>query len=319
MGPPVAAVASSRLQTVSVGVVVPGEVLASGVAGLSSWVTAVAAAGLDHVAVGDHVSFRGGRGNDALVVASVIAGLHPTLPIHTAVFLLALRHPVVVARQVATLTSLAPGRLVLGVGAGGDDPHELEVCGIDPASRGSRLDECIAILRPLLDGQSVTFHGRHLTVVDASVLPAPSVPVPLLVGGRSDAAVRRAGRCGDGWLGIWVSPSRFAEGVSTAASAAADAGRPAPTRHAMQVWCGLDEDQDLATAWLTEAMEDFYGVPFERFARWSPAGDPAQVAAALERYVGAGCNCFNLIPRGPDVLEAVAAAGEVRRLLNGAC
>jgi alkanesulfonate monooxygenase SsuD/methylene tetrahydromethanopterin reductase-like flavin-dependent oxidoreductase (luciferase family) len=91
---------------------------------------------------------------------------------------------------------------------------------------------------------------------------------PLIVGGRSDAAIRRAGRYGDGWLGIWNSPRRFAAAVETASEEAARAGRPrAPGRHAMQVWCGLADSREAARACLAPAMEAFYQLPFERFER----------------------------------------------------
>jgi alkanesulfonate monooxygenase SsuD/methylene tetrahydromethanopterin reductase-like flavin-dependent oxidoreductase (luciferase family) len=108
-------------------------------------------AGVDHVGTVDHVSFGAGAGRDGLIDATAIAMAHPALPVHVAVYLLALRHPVPVARQLSTFAELAPGRLVLGVGIGGEDRHEVAVCGMDPASRGRRMDECLAILRRLLD------------------------------------------------------------------------------------------------------------------------------------------------------------------------
>jgi alkanesulfonate monooxygenase SsuD/methylene tetrahydromethanopterin reductase-like flavin-dependent oxidoreductase (luciferase family) len=162
----------------------------------------VGEAGIDYVCCGDHVSFFG-LGFDGLVQATALAMLHPTLPVHLGVYLLPLRHPVLVARQLADFAGLAPGRLVLGVGVGGEDRHEVSVCGVDPATRGSRMDECLAIVRQLLDGSAVSFHGAFFDLDEAVIAPAPAAPIPIIVGGRSDAAVRRAGRLGDGWLGIW--------------------------------------------------------------------------------------------------------------------
>ena len=72
--------------------------------------------------------------------AAVLAALHPTLPVHTGVYLLPLRHPVLVARQIADLGRVAPGRLVFGVGIGGEDRHEVAICGVDPATRGRRMN-----------------------------------------------------------------------------------------------------------------------------------------------------------------------------------
>src|SRR5215207_10991391 len=87
---------------------------------------AIADAGLDHVGVGDHVSFFVGAGHDALVGAASFLSLQDELPVYIGVYLLPLRHPVPVARQLGTIAELAPGRLTLGVGVGGEDPHEIE-------------------------------------------------------------------------------------------------------------------------------------------------------------------------------------------------
>src|SRR6476661_842701 len=89
-------------------------------------------AGLDGLGVGDHVSFYVGAGADGLVGATCILAASERLAAVVGVYLLPLRHPVPVARQVADIATLAPGRLVLGVGIGGEDPHEIEVCGVDP-------------------------------------------------------------------------------------------------------------------------------------------------------------------------------------------
>ena len=100
----------------------------------------VHASGLDHVFVADHISFFTGLGMDGLIQAATIAALEPNLQIHIGVYLLALRHPLPVARQIASLCESAPGRLVLGVGVGGEDRHEIEICGVDPATRGRRTN-----------------------------------------------------------------------------------------------------------------------------------------------------------------------------------
>ena len=95
-------------------------------------------------------------------------------------------------------------------------------------------------MRRLLTGKAVTFHGGFFDLDEAVIAPAPAQQIPIIVGGRSDAAIRRAGRLGDGWLGIWNSPRRFATAVEMAAEEAARAARPdPPVRHAMQLWCAL--------------------------------------------------------------------------------
>ena len=273
-------------------------------------------AGVDHVCCGDHVSFAG-VGFDGLVQATTLLTLHPTLPVYTGVYLLPLRHPVLVARQLADLARIAPGRLVFGVGIGGEDRHEVAICGVDPASRGRRMDECLTVVRQLLTGQPVTFHGRFFDLDEAVIAPAPPEPIPIVVGGRSDAAITRAARLGDGWLGIWNSPRRYAEAVERAAAEAARAARPdPPRRHAMQVWCGLAGTRQAARACLAPAMEAFYGLPFERFERYCPYGTPEDVAEFLAPYAAAGCTEFNLIPQSPDQDQAIAGTAAVRKLLG---
>ena len=299
-----------------VGVFAPIDLLDRGAAAASAHLSRIADAGLDHVGCGDHVSFFAGLGFDGLVQASALAMLHPSLPVYTGVYLLPVRHPVLVARQLADIGRLAPGRLIFGVGVGGEDRHEISVCGVDPATRGQRMDECLAIVRALQEGGPATFRGQFFELDDAVIAPAPAVPAPVIVGGRSDAAIRRAGRLGDGWLGIWNSPRRFAAAAELAAQEAERAGRPSyPARHAMQVWCGLADSRQSARDSLAPAMEAFYQLPFARFERYCPYGTPEDVAEFLEPYVEAGCTEFNLIPQSPDEDWAVAGAGAVKKLL----
>ena len=134
----------------------------------TEYLARVGEAGIDYVCCGDHVSFFG-LGFDGLVQATALAMLHPALPVHVGVYLLPLRHPVLVARQLADFAGLAPGRLVLGVGVGGEDRHEVSVCGVDPATRGSRMNECLAIVRQLLDGSAVSFHGTFFDLDEAVI------------------------------------------------------------------------------------------------------------------------------------------------------
>ena len=129
-----------------------------------------------------------------------------------ALYLLALRHPMVAARQIATLAEAVPGRLTVGIGVGGDDRREVEVCDVDPSTRGRRTDAALGIVRALLAGETVDGDGEFFGFRDGRIRPVPDPGVPLLVGGRSDAALARAGRLGDGWLAAWCSPRRFAEG-----------------------------------------------------------------------------------------------------------
>ncbi len=189
----------------------------------------VAGEGVDHLCVGDHVSFFVGAGSDGLITATSLLSVQAELPVYVGLYLLPLRHPVPVARQLATIAQLAPGRLTLGVGIGGEDRHEIEVCGVDPKTRGRRMDECLQILRGLADGTPVTFDGEFFSLQDALIVPAPSPPIPLIVGGRSDAAVqprRDARRRLARHLGL---PSPVRSGARSD-RAGGHGGRPRPDR-----------------------------------------------------------------------------------------
>ena len=272
--------------------------------------------GVDHLVTGDHITFHGGTGFDGLVQATAFAMLTERLQVHTSVYLLPLRHPVLVARQIASLTQMAPGRLVFGVGLGGEDREEVLACGVDPATRGRRMDECLEILRGLLAGEPVTHHGSFFQLDDVRIAPMPSPPVPVLIGGRSEAAVRRAARYGEGWLGLWISPTRYSSVVDQVEQAAAALSRQVIWQHGLTMWCGFGADHDEATGVLAQAMERLYRLPFEKFDRYSPRGRPEDVAAAIGPYIDAGCRTFNLIAIARDPEEALEGVVEVRRLLT---
>ena len=279
---------------------------------------AIAAAGLDHVVCGDHVSFIVGTGFDGLIGATHELATDPSLRAFVAVYQLPLRHPVLVARQLSSVSEPYPGRLTFGVGVGGEDPHEFAICGIDPRTRGRRTDESLGVLRALLAGGPVTHHGEFFDMEDAVIVPAPQPPIPIIVGGRSDVALHRAGRLGDGWIGIWNSARRFQEATAIIDDAAAEAGRRnVEWQHAMQVWCGVGRDPAEGRASLAPTMEGMYNVPFERFERYSPCGTPDAIAEFLAPYVAAGCRTFNLLACAPRLDAAVAGVAEIRHLLNG--
>ena len=308
---------------ITVGLRVPHQ-LPGGAAGLREFAARVETTGIDRVFVGDHVTFRGGEGFDGLLNATAVAVASRRLTVQTAVYLLALRHPVPVARQVASLAALAPGRLVFGVGLGGEDPAELRACGTDPATRGRRMDEALAVLRPLLAGHQVTTRGAFFHLDQVRIQPAPQPPVPIVIGGRSDAALRRVARHGDGWLGLWVSPSRYAAAVESIAKHAADEGRQKKGegevgggwQHGMHVWCGLDGSAATARSRLAGVMEAFYRTPFGKFEKYCPYGTPAEVAAGLRPYLDAGCRSFNLIPVADSEQAAIDGANAVRTALR---
>lgn len=271
--------------------------------------------GLDGVLAGDHVTFYG-FGNDGLTTLTAVAAVTERVQLQTSVYLLPLRHPVPVALQAAQLDQLSLGRLVLGVGIGGEDPHEFESCGVDPRTRGRRCDESLAVLRRLWTEDEVSFAGRHFVLDAVTVNPKPIGSIPVYVGGRSEAAFRRAGRFGDGYTGIWLSPGRFAEAKERVREAAEAAGRDATGfSFGMQFWTSVGSTRDEARAWVGAEMEAMYRLPFERFERHTPHGTARQVAEFIAPYVEAGAAHINLVHAQASAEENVERAAEVRGAL----
>jgi len=281
-------------------------------------VSRVEEAGIDHVGIGDHISFYVGFGYDGLLRAASILGASEQLRVVIGVYLLPLRHPLPVARQLADIAQLAPGRLTFGVGIGGEDPNEVANCGIDPRTRGRRMDESLSVLRRLLTGEVFDFDGEFYRLEQASIAPAPDEPIPILVGGRSDAGIRRAATLGDGWLGIWVSPRRYAEVVDTMNTISAAAGRgDVEWRNALNLWCGVGTTKEAARAPVAQAMETFYQLPYDRFERWSPHGTVEDLAEFVAPYVEAGCHEFNLLICGDDLDTEIDAVHQIKKMVAG--
>ncbi len=275
--------------------------------------------GLDGIIAGDHVTFYG-YGNDGLVTLTAAAAATETIELKTAVYLLPLRHPVPVALQVAQLDQLSMGRFVLGVGVGGEDPHEFWSCGVDPATRGARTNESLQILKRLWSEDDVSFEGKHFQLDNVTLYPKPFRPVPIFIGGRSDAALRRAGRYGDGYTGIWQSIDRFNQARETIAAAAEATGRSGDdVEMGMQFWTSVAPDRDTARALVSRGMGGTYRLPFERFERYTPFGTAREVAEFILPYVEAGARHVNLIATQETPEESAERAAEVREALHDLC
>ncbi len=271
-------------------------------------------AGLDHLTVGDHVSFHDGTGFDGIVGATAALATSATLPVLIGVYLLGLRHPLLAARSVSSLAQLAPGRLILGVGVGGEDRREISNSGVDPASRGRRLDETLSVVTDLLAGKSVTHAGPFFSLTDAAIRPVPQPPVPIVVGGRGEAAVRRTARWGDGWLGLFCSARRYAQTVAAIEEAAADVGR-APRWRGLTIWCGFGPSEASARQQLSSRMQQMYRVPGDRFRHVTAAGSVTQVADGVAAFVAVGARHITIVPAADTTEAAVDKVGEVRQLL----
>jgi alkanesulfonate monooxygenase SsuD/methylene tetrahydromethanopterin reductase-like flavin-dependent oxidoreductase (luciferase family) len=230
--------------------------------------------------------------------------------------LLGLRHPMLAARQLSTLAQAAPGRLTLGIGVAGEDRREVSNAGVDPGTRGRRLDEALPLVRRLLAGEEVSHQGEFFALEDARILPAPQPAIPMVIGGKGEPAIRRTAESGDGWLGMFCSARRFAETRSQILAAAAGRRRPEPPWFGVNVWCGLDPDAERARELLAAKMERLYRLPYEKFRYLAPVGTPKQVAEFLRPFTEAGAEHVTLVPAGESVEAEIDAVAEVREQLR---
>ena len=180
---------------------------------------------------------------DVWVLLGAIAARTRSLSLATSVFVLPLRHPVEVARAAASLAVLSGGRFALGVGVGWGEEH-YEVLDVDFASRGRRADECIEVLRKLWQPGWVEHRGEFFAFPALRQNPAPREPVPIWVGGHSRAALRRAARLGDGFLGSGHTPDGAERVLGELAALRRACGRE---RTAFETVIGLSTPPDLDT------------------------------------------------------------------------
>lgn len=168
---------------------------------------------------------------EAIVAMAMAAAATERVRIGVAILLAGLRNPLVLAKQIATLDMLSAGRVELGVGAGWLI-EEFEALGVPYDTRGARLNEWIEILRACWTGRPEPRQSEHYDLPGGLLMfPAPATPPPILIGGMSQAAVRRAGRLADGWLAFQhadaVDYPVLEDRLSLLRATAADAGRPA--------------------------------------------------------------------------------------------
>ncbi len=189
---------------------------------------------------------------DAIVAMAMIAGATSRAHVDVAVLVLPLRHPVELAKQVASIDVLSGGRTGLGVGAGWLK-EEFDALNVPFETRGGRLDEWMALLRSCWTGRPAPFEGRHYRLpAGVLCLPAPAKPPPILVGGTSRAALRRAGRLGDGWVAHFsiddVDLDDLRAGVAEVRAAATGAGRNPEAMRIVLRLVGTAERLDEAAA-----------------------------------------------------------------------
>ncbi|MCX6466798.1 MAG: LLM class flavin-dependent oxidoreductase [Pseudonocardiales bacterium] len=266
--------------------------------------------GFDSGWVGDHLSFHPPVLEPCGALAAV-AAVTQRLVLGTGVLLLPMRNPVWTAKQLGTVAALAPDRLVVGVGAGGENPAEFEAAGYPVAQRGRRLDAAIGVVDALLRGEAVDHAGPLLPVRSPMLEPVPSSRPPLVVGGRSAHAVRRAARFAEGWFAVWLEPERVRRAVEDLRAYAEEFGRPVCTT-VMLVFVHVTDDAETGRRELERFVAGQYGMPVEAVERWCVIGAEDRVADALARYRDVGAEAFVMMPTAVDVLRQYERLASVR-------
>jgi alkanesulfonate monooxygenase SsuD/methylene tetrahydromethanopterin reductase-like flavin-dependent oxidoreductase (luciferase family) len=244
--------------------------------------------GLDGIFIGDHLK-PAGPYPESMVVLAAAAGATERIQLGVGVLVLALRDPVWAAKQLASLQHISGNRVLLGVGTGGamHGTEAWEAVGIPYAERGRRTDERLALLRPLIRGETVELpSGASITLS-----PGAEVP-PILIGGNSAAALRRAIRHGAGWF----------PGMPTLEQVAGGARQlPEGAELAVGAMGLLGSDAtDPRIQQFVASLVDGLGIPSEEAARLPITGTPVQAAERFAAYADAGATWLVLGTLGDE-------------------
>lgn len=239
---------------------------------------------------------------DPIGLYGTLAGATERIKLGTSVLIPAYRNPIVLGKILATIENFAPGRIILGAGAGWMK-EEFEATGVDFERKGARLVEYIKALRAIWSGTPNAFDGEFYSWVEAGFLPAPTQPIPIIVGGHGDKALQRAAKHADGWA--VVTGKGQGSGIDGAAAR-------------IELLNGLleKEGRDPASFHLVYTnLLWFSDHPNERLPLTGP---PDTIAASLKRLKDLGVTMVDLAVFGPPPVIVEAAekfAEEVRPLL----
>jgi probable F420-dependent oxidoreductase len=235
---------------------------------------------------------------DAIETLAWVGARHPGLRLGTSVIVVPQRNAVILAKELATLDALSSGRLIAGLGIGWSEAEFENLGAADRFHvRGAYLDETIALWRHLWSGSTEPFDGRFHPLRDFAFepLPAQRSSVPIWLGGRADAALRRTGRVADGYQATSTSPEAMKARLPVIQAAAHDAGRPMPTL-AARVRVAFDEPAESSEA-------RSYGL----------RGTADQIRAEIERWEDVGAEHLALWFGGASLETFIAAAERFAR------
>ncbi len=268
--------------------------------------------GFDSLWTPDHVAYSQPI-CDPFQVLAIAAAATTRIRLGTGVYLLPLRHPTHVAKMAASLDWLCGGRLTLGVGVGGEFAAEFAACEAPRAERDARVDESIPILRALWRGVEPPLEGRFFRVPRVSLSPQPLQHggPPIWIGGRSDAALRRAARLGDGYIGYFLD----AAGIRSRMERIRAWRGAAPIACALVSFSRIERDAASALARARRRLGALYGPDTESAAaRFSIVGTVETCQARVREIAAAGVEhlLFSPITDGDDLAEQLDILAGIR-------
>jgi probable F420-dependent oxidoreductase len=237
---------------------------------------------------------------EPVVALSFIAARTTKLKFGTSVLALPLRNPTVLAKEIATLDFLSNGRSLPAVGIGTEDVREYEACGTKRSQRAGRTDEMIEIMKLLWSQDHVSYEGKYFKLHDVTIQPKPvqrDLP-PIWIGGRSDAAISRTARIGDGWLVSQASPDEIMSGVKRIKRLSQEFGNEIEDDHygALFGFCFAEtpkQAEKIAAPYMLRRRTDVH------WREFSALGTPQEVAAKIDQFIAAGATKFVARPACP--------------------
>ncbi len=266
-------------------------------------VVALEAMPIDSLWVGGHIASPNGA-PEVMVGLARLSAVTERVRVGSSILLLPLYPPAIVAKQIADIDRATGGRVILGVGIGGEFPQEFRACEVPVTERGRRTNEAIPLLRSFWSGEEVSHAGRYYSIDQVRIHPAPAQPggPPIVVAGRQEAAMRRAATLGDGWFPYLYSARRYAASVATIHEIATEEGRDL-SGFGWYAWIflNIDDDGDLAREGLARSLGGTYAQDFGAMAdRVGVAGTVPEAIDKLKAFVDAGARHFVFSPAVGD-------------------
>ncbi|HST76332.1 MAG TPA: TIGR03619 family F420-dependent LLM class oxidoreductase [Acetobacteraceae bacterium] len=263
-------------------------------AGFWRWVDLCEQGGADSIWQTDRI-VSGAPMLECMATMAALAGRTRRIKFGVNVISLAMRDPVLLAKQCATIDFLSDGRLLPGFGIGSPRGPEWKALHLDTTTRGRVTDEALEIIHRLWTEDKVDFEGNYFHLTSASISPKPVQPdLPIWIGGSSEAAIRRTARYGTGWQAGSETPEEVAPVIEAIRAAAIAAGRPLDEDHygaAFSFRFGTPDDPGMKPA-----MESYRKRTGRDPLGYFAVGDAATILDRISAYVAAGVSKFILRP-----------------------